>query len=49
MEDYQTNGALTYCCCNTFVEKPEAAVVPDEVRELMIRYDKAVKHYEIAG
>jgi len=28
---------------------PEVAVVPDEVQEIMLRYDKAVKHYEIAG
>lgn len=28
---------------------PEVAVVPAEVKEIMIRYDKAVKHYEITG
>ncbi|WP_256449953.1 antibiotic biosynthesis monooxygenase [Chitinophaga sp. GbtcB8] len=28
---------------------PEVAVVPQTVQEIMIRYDKAVKHYEIAG
>jgi len=28
---------------------PEVAVVPPAVQEIMIRYDKAVKHYEIAG
>lgn len=28
---------------------PEVAVVPQAVQEIMIRYDKAVKHYEIAG
>lgn len=27
---------------------PEVAVVPAEVQAIMIRYDKAVKHYEIA-
>jgi heme-degrading monooxygenase HmoA len=30
-------------------DDPEVAVVPVEVQEIMIRYDKAVKHYEIAG
>lgn len=28
---------------------PEVAVVPAAVQEIMIRYDKVVKHYEIAG
>ena len=28
---------------------PGVAVVPAEVQEIMIRYDKTVKHYEIAG
>jgi len=28
---------------------PNVAVVPAVVEEIMIRYDKVVKHYEIAG
>ena len=27
--------------------KPEAAVVPQKVREMMIEYDQTVRHYEV--